>query len=179
VHDRIVSLKANEQQQVRGNLKRVIVRRASGPVLIETDKSEVIEARQGDNVLFENVCSVMSLTDKTGMANRLWLVLVSDGEGDVSSVAATVDLANAGDLTAASPDYEIRNYTSTAAGVKILDAASNRRAAIISTDGLTKVGKTQGAADLFTVDGVLEHTAQGDLWAHGEGVEIEVLEYLN
>ena len=179
--NRIVALSANEQKQVRGNIKRVIIRRASGPVLIETDKSESIEVRQGDNIRFENVCSVMSITDLSGMTNRLVMVLVSDAEGDLTSAASAVEIANTEEiarsiLSAGSCDISV--HQATMGGTLVLSGAvENRRTAVISTEGPVQVAVSK-TGPRFTVDGVLEHPASGELWAFGESV-VEVLEYLN
>ena len=169
-------LSAEEQTQVRGNIKRVIIRRASGPVLIETDKSELVEANQGDNIRFENVCGVMSLTNLSGVDNRLVLVLIADGEGDLTSTSGAVEIANISELTGASADFTISQFILDTAGKKILAAGVNRRSALISTNGPVAVSKSQGGTT-FTVDGVLEHTAMGELWAAADGVTVEVLEY--
>ena len=171
-------LSAEEQTQVRGNIKRVIIRRASGPVLIETDKSETVEAKQGDNIRFENVCGVMSITNLSGVDNRLMLVLVADGEGDMTSTAEVMEMANAGEITAGAADFDIRSYTAVAGGVQVLFSGVSRRSALISTAGPVSVSKIQGG-ESFTVDGVLDHPAQGALWVSGDGVSVEVLEYLN
>lgn len=152
--NRIVALSANQQQQVRGNIKRVIIRRASGPVLIETDKSESIEVRQGDNIRFENVCSVMSITDLSGMSNRLVMVLVSDAEGDVTSSATAVEIANTAELTGAAPNFEIHNHVMDGNPVEILAEGISRRQAVITTSGKVSVMKSAGGPT-FTVDGVL------------------------
>lgn len=174
--NRIVSLGANQEVQVRGDYKRVIIRRASGPVRIETDKSEVVEARQGDNIYFEKTSAVLKIQDLSGYNNRLVLIMVSGGEGDLTSVAEAVEIANVSEIVGGARDYEIRNYDVTSAGTKVLSADSARRTALITTAGECQAKKSQNDVAYFTVDGVLEHSANGELWLFGSG-RVEVMEY--
>lgn len=180
--NRKITLPAAGQTQVRGNIKRVVIRRASGPVFIETDMAEAVEAIQGDNILFEKACGVMTVTDTSGFQNELTLLLVGSSEGDVSNAAGTVDVANATELgramNAGADSVQIRRYDLASGDVQIL-GDNARRVAVISTNSDVKVSLSQGdAVNYFVVNGVLEHAANGALWASGVGV-VEVLEYLS
>ncbi|MDP2505643.1 hypothetical protein [Oceanobacter sp. 3_MG-2023] len=182
--NRTVKLSANGSIQVRGDIKRVIVRRSTSGFLMETDKNERVEAAQGDNFLFEKVSGVLTLTDLSGSENHIELILVASNEGDVSSAASAVDVANVAEmakgLAAAAGSCEINTYAASAEGVMILSGlVENRRTAIVSTSGAIQVATSQGG-NRFTVDGVLDHPASGELWAFGDSeILIEVMEYLN
>jgi hypothetical protein len=178
VLNRKIKLESNGQTQVRGKVKRVIVRESIGPVLIETDKNESVVVNQGDNVLFESVSNVMTITDLSGDKNEILLVVIFDGEGDIKTASSVSEISNMIDFVNAAPDFRISNYDLTGSYVQILGGADSRRSALISTDGKCLISKTVGGPT-FTVEGVLEHDANGELWAFGAGVKVEVLEYLN
>ena len=179
--NRKVTLEAAGQTQVRGNIKRVILRRASGPVLIETDEAEAVEAIQGDNILFEKACGVMSITDVSGFPNELVLLLVSSSEGDVSGAAGTVEVANTAEMgrsiQTGANTCDIRRYTVGTSGVKALEDIT-RRSALLSSSGPIEVATSQ-AGTRMVIDGVLDYPASGELWLWtNEGtVTVELMEF--
>jgi hypothetical protein len=179
VLNRKIKLESNGQTQVRGKVKRVIVRESTGPVLIETDKNESVVVNQGDNVLFESVSNVMTITDLSDEQNEILFVIIFDGEGDIKTASSVAEISNTNDIVGAAPDFSIHYYYLTGDPVKILDAETSRRSALISTmGGACSISKSSGG-QTFTIDGILEHCANGELWAVGNDVEVEILEYLN
>lgn len=178
--DRIIVLSAGAEIPVRGNVKRVIVRKASGGLFLRTDGSEEVEVSQGDNVQFEKVSGTLFVKNTENFEQKVVLVLASGSGGDIVSAAGAVTIANTEELNLAASDFNIAEYTASVGGVEILSASvTNRRGAIISTSGPIRISKTQGGTS-FTVDGGLTHEALGALWASSDtDVTVQVLEYLN
>ena len=183
--NRKVKLAAAGQTQVRGNIKRIVIRRASGPVFIETDQAEAVEAIQGDNILFEKACKVMTVTDTSGFQNELTLLLVGSSEGDVSNAAGTVEIANTDEIgravTTGAATCDIRKINAGIGGVQVLAAGVNRRMALVSTSGPVQFATSAApGGQVFVIDGVLEYPALGELWAFGtDSITIEVMEFIN
>lgn len=176
--NRIVTIQANSETQIRGNTKRIIVRRADADFQVITDKEESAVVGQGDNFLFEKTASFIRLINLGDEPNRLVLVIASSGEGDLKATSGTVEIANVSEINGAASDYEIKNFDIVEAGVKVLDSGVLRRSAIISTSQAMVFSKVQGGVG-FTVDGVLTHDAMGELWVSGPtGSSVEVIEYL-
>lgn len=179
--NRKITLAAAGQTQVRGKIKRVVIRRASGPVFIETDKAEAVEVVQGDNILFEDDCEVMRVTDLSGFPNELVLLLVGSAEGDVSGAAGTVEIANTDELgrsvSVGASVCNIHSHTVGTAGTQVLDGIT-RRSALISTSGPVELA-TSEAGTRMVIDGVLDYPASGELWAwtNAGSVTIEIMEF--
>ncbi|WP_419810680.1 hypothetical protein [Bacterioplanoides sp.] len=178
MQDRTLTLQPEGGVRIDGDVKRIVIRAANGPVRITTEKAEIIEMRAGDNVRFEKVSKFYTIENLSSQANRVTLITASTSEGDIDSTSDSVVVANAADISGGARTYSVRNYTATAAGVRVLTDTVQRRTALISTGGSVQVRKTQNAADYFTVDGVIEHPANGEVWVSGDNVRVEVLEYL-
>lgn len=65
------------------------------------------------------------------------------------------------------------------ARAELVPIDARRRTAILSTTGPVKVFTTAAGGSGFSVDGVLDHESQAALYAEGDGVTVEVMEYLN
>lgn len=176
--DRELFIPAGSAQEIWGEVQRVVVRKSSGPVLLKTDKNEEIEASQGDNISFEVQAKKLFVHNKTGADQNITLALATVARGNLESNSGAVEIVNTEEINAAASGFEIQNYDVTVEGVVILSGAViNRRTALISTSQAIEVAASQ-SGPRFTVDGVLEHPASGELWAFGAG-QVQVMEYLN
>lgn len=180
MRERKIKIPAGGETQLRGNTKRIVVRGASASFRVVSDKKEEAVLFDGDNFEFEEVANSVRFIDESGEGNTVLVIVSASGRGDLKSSAGSVNIENTEELNAAASDFNIADFSVSAAGTEVLSASvTNRRVAVISTDGPVRISKTQGGPS-FTVDGVLTHPANGALWASAdEAVSVEVLEYLN
>ena len=175
---RKITIPANSETQLRGNTKRIVVRSAEYEFKAVTDKEEEAVLRRGDNFRFEFVAGFIRLINETNTDNVVVLMVASSDEGDLTATADSTEIVNVDEFNAAAGGFDIQNYDVTVEGVVILSGAViNRRTALISTSQAIEVAASQ-SGPRFTVDGVLEHPASGELWAFGAG-QVQVMEYLN
>jgi hypothetical protein len=159
-----MNLTAGEAKQIRGNTKRLIVRRATGPILIETDKNESVELIQGDNVLFENIAGSMTIKDISGGANSLQLILVGSGEGDIASSAGAVEVANKVSITEVpAKRWNVIGYQGFGP-FYLLPENENRKYAVISCDSPFYIYSNHWANNGLLVDGSYVHEGPAALW---------------
>ena len=179
MRERKIKIPAGGETQLRGNAKSIVVREAASKFRIVSDTKEEAVLFDGDNFEFEEVAKTVRFIDESGEGNTIVVVVSASGRGDLKSTAGSVTIENTEQLNAAAGDFNISAFSVDVGGSEILSASvTNRRVAVISTDGPVRISKTQSGPS-FTVDGVLTHPASGALWASAdEAVNVEVLEYL-
>lgn len=160
----------------RGRYVRVLS--ASHPVSLETlgiEGGENVHSRMPANIgaefqAFEKAMVTSDVDQVVEIAYSERIIFDNRLGLDGALILETVERAASG--------CQIHNHDVTAEGVEILSGSViNRRTALISTSQAIEVATSQGGTR-FTVDGVLEHPASGELWAFGAG-QVQVMEYLN
>lgn len=75
---------------------------------------------------------------------------------------------------------EIKTVALTAGNrTELVPVDARRRTALMSTTGPVTVFTAAAGGTGFSVDGVLDHESQAALYAEGDGVSVEIMEYLN
>lgn len=93
--DRKLTIPAHSEYQVRGKVKRIIVRSALYDFEVETERGESVALKEGDNFVLEEDANVLHIKNNTASENKIGLTLSYTSEGNLESSAGVVKLSGA------------------------------------------------------------------------------------
>lgn len=178
-----LTLGQGQEVNLAGQVKKIKVRQASGPVLFKTP-DETAPADLGETITFEKATNGLQVINTHDASNTLEMIVISSDEGALEAAASAVSIAN-------EPTVIIGGAVSVAglpqivvaAGINTLAANENRRTLMIhagqNNAGRVWIGGTSENVGIpLDADDTIELNTRGavSIWATNAGDTVNALE---
>lgn len=178
-----VKLAAGGSSNIAGNIRRLKVIAADGPIFIQTP-SESAPLLLGETLTLETPSTRTEIVNKHSADNTVELLLIGSDEGDISSPAASVAINNQPEVHVLGDENALGlPQVVVVAGLNVIPANANRRSIMIHA-GQNNVGRLWIAGTAanegipLDADDTIELRVKGSLsiWATDAGDKINALE---